>query len=58
MSEQPATFSVVFEKLTEFQNTDEARDSRALAAEADEIQELRRIVEEAEAPDCIEFATS
>ena len=58
MSEEPkATFTVVFKKLEESQDTDVAKESRAIAAEADEINELRRIVEENTTLDCFEFAS-
>lgn len=58
MNDLGTTFSVVFKKLAVLQETDEAKQSNALAEEAEEIQELRRIIEEDSAPDCFEFATS
>ena len=51
-------FSFVFKKLGEFQDSDEAKEAVAIADEAVEIQELRRIIEEANAVDCIEFSTT
>ncbi len=57
-TEAEATFTVIFRKLAESQDTDEAQESRTVAAEADGMEELRRLVEEATTPDCFEFATS
>lgn len=59
MSDKPqASFSVVFKKLGEFKDSDEAKEAAAVADEAEEIQELRRIIEEANTADCVEFATT
>ena len=59
MTEDPkASFSVIFKKLAEFNDSDEAREVAAVADEADEIQKLRRIIEETNTVDCVEFATT
>ena len=55
--ELETSYTVVFEKLEESRDTDVARESRALAVEASEISELRRIVEDIATVDCFEFAS-
>ena len=56
--EPETTFAVVFKKLAEYQGSDELEESRTLLDDAEEIQELRRIVEEETAPEYLEFATT
>ncbi len=59
MSDKPrARFTIVFEKLAELQDSAEGRESADLANEAEEIQELRSIIEDATAPEYIEYATT
>ncbi len=52
------SFAVVFKKLAELQDTEEAQESSVLTPEFEEIEQLRHIIEEATAPDCFEFASS
>ncbi len=59
MTDQPqAEYHLVFKKLAEFEDADEATEARALAEEAEEIRQLRAIIAEATEPDCVEFATT
>ena len=59
MSGEPKTeFTIVFEKLKECQDSAEARESANLARAAEEIQGLRRILEETDASEYTEYATT
>lgn len=59
MPNKPKTsLTIVFEKLSEFKDSDEVKEAAAVADEAEEIQELRRIIEETNTPVCVEFATT
>ena len=52
------SFDVVLRYLEQLKDSDEARESAEIAPEADEIRELRAIVEETQEADCVEFATT
>lgn len=52
------SFAVVFKKLFELRGSCEASESDSLAGEADEIQELSRIIEEINTPSCVEFVST
>ena len=59
MSKEATTnFRIVFTELNQFMVTEEAKDILIIKEVSDEIDELRRIVEEANAPQCTEFATT
>lgn len=59
MPDRPeASFSIVFKKLGEFDDSAEVMEAIAITDEAEEIQDLRRIIEEANTADCVEFSTT
>lgn len=53
-----ANFTVVFKQLDVLRASGEFEEVETIRDEAEEIEELRRVIEETNAPSCIEFATT